>query len=350
MKDSIFCKKDFVLCDVPVPNGYPQSQTHCEVLSYKGKLVLSTSPFPEERNMRKRAIKKILRKISAGRWGKLIRSEAYENPCLYISTEASTAYPTTFIPMADNPLVREPDSFNGNPSFNSDPQVFIDNDKMCVFNRVIRREPNRGGDPGKFHYLTDIYKIEGVENNNRFSVNSVSLFRKFSEPCISPSIIEYQKSFYFAYLDTYSYNDGETFNGLYVIKSTTLDGLKEEQKISKIEVTKPDNILPWHFSLFQYNNKVYAVIACVERGRRNRCIQMLGEFDEKLSLLRIFDKPLTRISSYRSCAFVDDKGMFVLYNATVNEYFKNDKSVDGRSIVVTKMNFEKLLDKIVHLA
>lgn len=350
MNQAIFEKKDFTLCDVPVPDGYPQSQTHSDIIQYNGRLVLSTSPFPEERDMRKRAIKKILRKLTGGRLGKLTNGEAFENPCLYISIASSDSTPTVFKPMAHNPLVGTPEKFNGIPSFNSDPQVFFDRGQIFVFNRVIRRELNRGNDPGKYHYLTDIYRIDGSVAEDNFSVENVSLFRQFTEPCISPSVIHFRDAYYFVYLDSYSYNDGETFNGMYVIKSNTLDGLKEEQNVSKIEVTKPDNILPWHFSLFQYNNKAYAVIACVERGRKNRCIQMLGEFDEKLSLLRIFETPLTKLSSYRSCAFVDDTGMFVLYNATVNEYFKNDKSVDGRSIVITKMNFEKLLDKIVHLS
>lgn len=346
MNQAIFDKKDFTLCDVPVPDGYPQSQTHSDIIQYNGRLVMSTSPFPEERDMRKRAIKKILRKLTGGRLGKLTNGEAFENPCLYISIASANSTPTVFKPMAHNPLVGTPEKFSGIPSFNSDPQVFFDRGQIFVFNRVIRREQNRGKDPGKYHYLTDIYRIDGSVVEDNFSVENVSLFRQFTEPCISPSVIHFRDAYYFVYLDSYSYNDGETFKGMYLIKSTSIEGLKTEDSVKEINVQSPEGILPWHFSLFQYAGKLYAVVACVEKGKRNRCIQMLGVFDDNVSTLTIFKTPLTNMSSYRGCGFVDDNGTFVFYNTTVNEYFKRDNSVDGRNVVMARLDFNSLINRM----
>ena len=38
MLEPYFKKEDFILCDVPVPEGYPQSQTHAGIAVYNGKL------------------------------------------------------------------------------------------------------------------------------------------------------------------------------------------------------------------------------------------------------------------------------------------------------------------------
>ena len=122
MNSAYFHKKDFRPCDVPAPDGYPQSQTHAGVAAWGDYLLLSTSPYPEERNMRKRAIKKLLRILTKNKQGQLINGEYYENPCLYYGQVTESGYPTKFLPLYNNPLMPTPSPYLGTPSFNSDPQ------------------------------------------------------------------------------------------------------------------------------------------------------------------------------------------------------------------------------------
>lgn len=345
MKKPIFKKKDFILCDVPAPIGYPQSQTRCGLAIYNGRILLSSSPYPEEADIRKRAIKKVLRILTKGRLGNLINGEYFENPCLYEGIKNEEDIPIKFVPLADNPLMPTPPKYKGIPSFCSDPQVFVDNDKVCVFNRIIRREPIQSNGTVKYHYLTDIYKIDGELNKGSFIITDINIFRQFSTPCISPTIIRFREWYYFMYVDSNSYNDGETFGSFYFIKSKTLEGLKTEKVVHRIQFEQ-DSLLPWHFSLFEYKDKLYAIVACVERGIKKRCIQMLGVISDDIENLRLYEHPLTTMNSYRSAAMVLDDGRFVLYNATVNEFYNNDKSVDGRNIVMANMLFDEMLNSV----
>lgn len=105
------------------------------------------------------------------------------------------------------------------------------------------------------------------------------------------------------------------------------------------------NYEPWHFSVFDFEDKLYAIIACVRHGEKQRCWQMLGEFDEGLTTLKIYQTPLTDYKSYRGSALVTDYGDFVFYNSVVNEKIKKGKSVDGREVIVASRSFESLIKK-----
>ena len=70
---------------------------------------------------------------------------------------------------------------------------------------------------------------------------------------------------------------------------------------------------------------------------------MLGEFNQDLSCLKIYQTPLTDYSSYRGAACVNKNGEFVLYNTTVHEKIAGSKSVDGRDVIMAHMQFDKLL-------
>ena len=79
------------------------------------------------------------------------------------------------------------------------------------------------------------------------------------------------------------------------------------------------------------------------KGIGHRCWQMLGEFDDDLTYLKIYRTPLTDYASYRGAACVTDSGLFVLYSTTVHEKIKGSKSVDGRDVIMAKMPFNELL-------
>ena len=99
---------------------------------------------------------------------------------------------------------------------------------------------------------------------------------------------------------------------------------------------------PWHISLFQYDEVMYAIIACVRQGESHRCWQVLGEFSKDLSMLTIYQTPLTDYKSYRCSAYVDKTGEFLLYTSTVGENINGGESVDGREILFAHVKFSEL--------
>ena len=99
-------------------------------------------------------------------------------------------------------------------------------------------------------------------------------------------------------------------------------------------------------SVFQYQNRLYAIIACVKKGEGHRCWQMFGDFDEDLTSLTIYNTPLTDYKSYRGAACVTPEGEFVLYSTTVHEQIKGSKAVDGRDVIMAHMPFKQLLETL----
>ncbi len=116
-----------------------------------------------------------------------------------------------------------------------------------------------------------------------------------------------------------------------------------EKKREKICVNS-DEFTPWHMSLFLHNDKLYTVVACVQKGQSHRCWQMLGEFNEDLTRLTIYQKPLSDYRAYRGSAMITNSGEFVLYNTTVFEKVRGSKAVDGRNVVMAHMPFNELLE------
>ena len=335
---TVFKREDFALCEVPVPQGYPQSQTHCTAVPCNDRVYLLTSPYPSVRKpFVLAAIRFIIRKLSFGLLYKKVRGEYYENPCIYISNDTDTYPPKSFLLMQSRPLVESPDDYYGLPSFNSDPNLFVENDQLFIINRTTYRK--------EAGYENRIFLISGHDDIGRFRLQTMSLFKEGQIPYISPCVIAFNGKYLCTYLDTNCYNDGETYNGLYMIISDTLEALKNNDNWKSVEVSD-NRYLPWHMSLFVYKTKLYSIVTTIKRGQPQKGYLMLGEFTDDLNRLIIYPTPLSDYNSYRSSAFVDEKGIFVLYNATLRERIKGGKSIDGREIVVAQMPFTEVMARI----
>jgi hypothetical protein len=342
MNKPIFSKEQFTLCEVPVPEGYPQSQTHSGVAYGGGKFYLTSSPYPVVKKWKAR-FRHLMQIISNGRLYKK-RPESFENPCLYIGMSETSMPPVRFCPMTNNPLMSTPDNYYGLPSYNSDPDVFYEGGKLRILNRSFFRtkiyKDGRSCDS-----ITRIYLLEGIVDGNKFKLTRNTLIREWDKPFLSPCLTKFKGRYIFTYLDTNSAIDGMTFNGLYYSSYHSLNEICDAIECKRVSV-KSGNYLPWHMSLFPHNDKLFSIVACVEKGKKDTIWQMLGEFNDELSELTIYPTPLTDYNSYRGAACVNEQGMFVLYSSTLHEHIQGSKSVDGRDIVMANMPFSELLDKI----
>lgn len=343
MDKPVFRKEDYTLCDVPVPKGYPQSQTHSGIAIYNGKYYLTASPYPEIKCGRWKAYLRIaIQKLSMGNFCR--NGEYYENPCLYVGVSSKTEeVPVRFRPLQPFPLMNTPKPLNGLPAYNSDPDIFIDNGEVFVLNRSIFRTSKQ---PEYLGCVTNITLIKGVLNDEQYVYKGKDIIKEWGKPYASPCLTKYREKYIFTYLDTNSAIDSETFNGLYVQQLNHIEELKSNTLYSKVKV-KCDDFLPWHMSLFQHGDILYTIIACVKKKDKTRKVwQMLGKFKEDLSELKIFPVPLTDYNSYRGTACVRGDGMFILYSTTVFENIVGSSSVDGRNIIVAQMPFEKVLKAV----
>lgn len=342
MLQPIFCKKDFIVCTVPVPNGYPQSQTHAGIAYHNSRFYLTCSPYPVKKYSRFESYwLSLLRKISLGYLGKVLDAEKYENPMLYVGVEGKETPPTVFEPIYPFPLIETPIPVYGMPAYNSDPDIFIEDDKVYILNRTYYRFPSEKG-ANKKEVLISL--IRGQISDNGYRVCDIIEFKKSINSLISPCLIKFKDKYLFMYLETNSAIDGHTFDGLYLQQSDSVLGLMCEQDREKLSV-ESGNMLPWHMSLFIYRERLFAVVTCVEKSDKSHLWQMLGEFDEHLSRLRIFTKPLTDYNSYRGGAIVVNDE-FILYSTTLHDKVRGTKSVDGRDIIMAKMNMNDLLKNV----
>lgn len=344
MNSPFFARNDFYLCDVPVPKGYPQSQTHSGIALFDGKYYLTTSPYPGKKYpLYLIRIRSIIRKLSCGLLCNPTSGEVYENPCLYLGKDTNGEPPVKFQPLTVKPLMDTPEAVYGFPAFNSDPEIFIENGLFYILNRTVYRTKKlKQGYESK----TDIFLIKGSVLNERFKLESIKLIKQWERPFASPCLTKFRGKYLFTYLDTNSALDAKTFDGLYVQELDNIDELSSNMNYRKIQVHSHD-MLPWHMSLFSYKDTLYTIIACVKNGDKTKKIwQMLGEFDKNLSELTIYSTPLTDYNSYRGAAYVREDGMFVLYSTTLWEYLKGTKSVDGRDVILAQDMFVDLLEKI----
>ncbi len=340
----VFTKKDFSLCDVKVPNDYPQSQTHAGIAYFQGCYYLTCSPYPAKKYTRLESYWRVfLQKISNGKWGRIIDAEKYENPMLYVGLGNKDAPPTRFEPVCPFPLMETPASVYGMPAYNSDPDLFIEDDKVYILNRSYYRRPSENGADEKEVLIS---LVRGHISDNGYQMSDIIEFKKSRASLISPCLIKYKGKYLFTSLETNSAIDGHTFDGLYMQQSDTILGLKDGN--CKEIVIEGDNMIPWHMSLFTYKERLFSIVTCVERGNTRHLWQMLGEFNEDISVLTIFPKPLTDYNSYRGSAIVLD-GEFILYTTTLNDKIRGSKSVDGRDIVMAKTPFGELLKEITKL-
>lgn len=335
---SVFERTDFVLCDVPVPEGYPQSQTHSGVFLYNGMYYLTTSPYPSiRRPILVSYFRAIINKLSFHKIFDNPAGEIFENPLLFKGEDNGVNPPTAFKLMYDKPLMDTPPEYFGFPSFNSDPDLFIEDGIIYVLNRSVYRK--KVGTPPIYNIR--FYLIKGMENRGKFRYDSINVIKDEGGIIGSPCLTKYRNCYILTYVSAFCYNDGKTFEGIFLVKSDTIPGLKESIP-QKLEISV-EGYLPWHMSLFQWNGKLYTIIACVREGIKQRCWQLLGEFSDDLSRLKIYKTPLTDYASYRASACVREDGEFILYNTTVHEKIKGGKSVDGREVIMAHKPFEQVL-------
>ena len=341
----IFDCSSFILCSVPVPKRYPQSQTHSGIAIYKDDYYLVTTPYPNRKLTKWQVRTKIaLRKLTLGLIHRLEDGEYYENPCLYRGiADDYLQPPIIFEPIADNPLISTPQHFNQLPSYNSDPDIFIEDGHFYILNRTVRRTKIT-----KFAYESriTISLIEGECQNGCFKQIGINSIKEWDKPYVSPCLTKYDGKYVFTYLDTNSAIDSSTFNGLFLQQLDSLDALANNENYIEVKVTTGE-MLPWHMSLFQYNGVMYSIVACVKKGDKTRKIwQMFGQFNQALTELTIYPTPLTDFNSYRGAACVRKDGMFILYSTTLWEKIKGSKSVDGRDVIVAQMPFVDLLKQV----
>lgn len=328
----VFNREDFTLCSVPVPYGYPQSQTHTGVGVLNGRFILSSSPYPHPRLSKFNLYSKvILKKLTRGRVNLLYRGEDYENPCVYIGV-GDEIYPTQFKLLRGSPLMSKPFNYDGLRSYCSDPDLFIEGDKVYLINRTSVKNVDGA-------YTTKIYLIESSIQNDCIESNRVDLL--FIGDDMSPCITKLHDDYYYFALETNSYNDGTPCDSLFFRKGASLRSLGEKN----IVTIQKGAFDPWHMSVFQYNGKLFSVVACIKDGVEGRCFQMLGEFNDDLSEMKIYQTPITDLMSYRGAIIVHGDEI-VLYSTTVDEYFPGDVSVDGRNVVMAHLPTKEFFSRI----
>lgn len=332
----IFKREDFLLCVVPVPKGYPQSQTHTGVVISGGKYYLTTSPYPNpKRSILFRYFSAIIRKLSFRKINLIYRGEDYENPMLYEAINfTNDNIATGFKLVKGSPLMQKPEDKFGAGSFCSDPDLSFFDGKIHVLNRTtIRGNQENDGE-------TIVHLIKGYVDNNTFVEES--LIHLFKESYKSPCLTKIGNRYCYFCLDTNSYNDGEPCKALLLRESDDMTNWSDQRRVQ----LNNGMYEPWHMSVFNYGERLFAVIACIKKGESHRCWQMLGEFNETLSDLKIYQTPLTDYKSYRGSACVTNDGEFILYNTTVREKIKKSNSVDGRDVIMAHMPFEKLVNTL----
>lgn len=337
---TIFSESDLIICDVPVPQGYPQSQTHTGVAVRNNYVYLCSSPFPQiKRSKLKLHVRALLWRLTNGCYPPK-DGECNENPMLYWGIITDKA-PVKFQPFIGNPIINQPPSIFGYPSYNSDPDVFIEDECLYLINReCIRKTP-----PGSKHFQgdclirLDMIKFKLIDNIPQY-VSYTSLLET-DDNVLSPCITKMGNEYLLLYLDTYSYLSANSKCHLYIRRDEKIEGSYSNR--SEIMIDSEDYI-PWHLSVFKYNSRLYSIIACVKKDEPYRLYQMLGVFNTNLTRLRIYQKPLISIPSYRGAAYVDEEGIFTLYSTTDRYKVIGSKSVDYKDIVVSSMDFERVLD------
>lgn len=339
--ETIFKKDHFRLCDLPVPKKYPYSQTHAGV-DYVEKGIggyhwfVVSSPYPNpKRTLFERGIRFLARKA----FGINIKpSDWYENPMLYYSKSFNEP-PLQLDAYSNNPLMDTPKDEYGLGAFNSDPDVYIEGERIYVLNRPVCRKRNESGG---VTYLTSLYLIELKYDGNDFVKKRTVKLMDYEKANASPSLIKFQDKYRIFSLVTTSYNTGEACECLEMRTCGTVNG--DYSSISRINIETIE-YQPWHMSVFEYKGKLYSILACIKGGTRQRCYQMLGEFSGDLSTMHIYQTPLTDMRSYRGDATVLPDGRFVLYTSII-ESFPGSKSVDGRDIVVAEDSFDSVLGRL----
>ncbi|MDR2147154.1 MAG: hypothetical protein LBE91_11910 [Tannerella sp.] len=304
--------RNFSFCKVPVPKGYIQSQTHPSILYFPSKWhgfthILATTPYPKA-------------------------NIQYENPCLYYADDENS--PTVFIPNPDNPIISPPTEIN---AFNSDPCLCFDNDRIYLINRRCERTPG----------LREIEIFSSADGTHFSQPQLIITENAGKRELLSPAFIHltYAKRIYFLNGDA-GIGRGGKCRGIDIYEGTSL----ENPNFAYIQTgqflnSKETGIEPWHFDLFQFENKLYMVFCGRNNkkgGIRNHMETYLAVSEDFLNF-RIFPKPLVSLlKTYRPTAYLDERKVLHLYFSIVGKV-ANDKS--DRSIALTRFDFQLFLEK-----
>jgi len=335
---AVFPVDSLRICDLKVPFGYPQSQTHAGVAYIKDgfcgyKYWLVTSPYPNVK--------------SGG-------GDQYENPLLYFGNSTMGSQPpTSFIPYKNNPIVERPKCFNNSSSYNSDPDILYDKHSIYLLNRTYQvKFPIYEGSQYTYNKLAicqlktiiDSDTLTGFTTPREVAISDLLIHQEHSgtPTYISPSLAFANERYRLFYLVTNTYNDGKDTKQLVMLSDNNIDG---EFLVKKDIYMLKGNLEPWHMSVFKYRGKLYSIVCCTTSGKKKMCYQYLAEFDLGLNTFTIYQRPLIDVPSYRGSAFVREDGMFILYSSVIYKLPKS-KSVDGRDIVMAKMPFNQLLYKV----
>ena len=305
--------RKFSFCTIPVPEGYKQSQTHPSILYFPNQWhgyshLLATTPY-HKRNIR------------------------FENPCIYYASEAGS--PTIFSPHPTNPIIPLP---SGKTAYNSDPCLFFENNRLYLINRKCERAPD-------LREIEVCYSDDGIHFSQPETIITETTDKK---ELLSPSIIPYanKKRMYFLNTDAGT-GRNKKCTGIDIYEGTSFEQadfslLKTGQFLNHTEI----GIEPWHFDLFQYDNKLYMVLCAVNirrRGLLNRMNTYLAVSDD-YQFFRIFPTPIVQlIRTYRPTAYLDGNNTLHLYFSVVGEV-ADDKS--DRAIALTSFDFPDLLKKL----
>lgn len=337
--ESVFSIKDFAICDVPVPKGYPQSQTHAGVAVYGGRVFLTTSPFPQIKHSRfMMRLRALLYRVCKGKLH-ILHGDMEENPMLYWGTKGEEV-PSKFTPFIGNPLVNLPPSLFGFQGYNSDPDIYIEDGILYVVNREYIALTK----PGTKHYVGDsLVRLDMIKfaiTGDGIEYRRANIFKESYDNILSPSLTKVGEKYCIFYIDTYSYLYPDSHCNLWMMRDDKIDGCYEEKNQIKIA---SESFVPWHLSVFSSGDKLYAIVACVKKGKPKRLYQMLGEFSDDLSALKIYQMPLVDIPSYRGSAYITSSDKFVLYSTTDRYPLKGSKSVDGKDVIVMQKPFTEVL-------
>lgn len=354
-----FRKNQFVLCDVPVPEGYPQAQTHSGAFYHKGIYYLVTTPYPFVKsklvfsiigilgnNRLSHLIELLFWKTEITRQKKLLRRRAdlYENPCLYIGkNQLINEYggATIFKPVMPFPLIEAPEQKFETTAYNSDVDICIHDEEVYILNRPRVEKKNETA-------KETLDLIKGKLDNGTITITSISKsFSTFSGGC--PCLCFYKGEFVLFKLRAMGSLLTGKFNPngkLSYIKIPKVDLISSNDQWENVEVRYPNHYYPWHISVFTYNETIYSIVTCIKEGYKHLCWNFLGEFSSDLSRLVVYKQPLSNYSSYRSGACVREDGEFILYNTTVGERIKGGRSIGGREILMAHCSFDELLKKL----
>lgn len=342
MINSVFSKANFQLCSVPHPTSppagqypsgiYPYAPVHIGVhyvpTGFNGaKIWLSNSPYaPGTTN-----------------------ADHYENPCVWRSDD--TVYPpTNFIAYSKNPLIGKIGT-STTRDFNSDPDIIIANDELILLNREFYR--NSDGSP------IDIYScfFKGVFSGGTLTdfTPKVKLIEQLDSDVYpnyigSPALIYWQNKYTIFDILSGSFNSSDKNMECKYIRMSQCDslGLGSMSEIRKIGILS-NNIEPWHISVFEYSGKLYAIVNGTTRGKTGMDSARIyfAEFDSEVKNLFIHSRPLTDFRTYRSDAFIDENGLFILYASSYLDTFNGGTGAGGVDMFVTSMYFSDLYKKII---